>query len=635
MELDEGDSIRGTLGTFEHKSAPEYIAQSYVCGEGECDFKITVNGIAHYIQPNLSIALRQTKRALQNLVLTYGKKFESWSNQWIWIDAICIHQSNVAEREMQIRFMGHIYRAATMTFISFGKWTESQRLLAGFFQWRVDDAKIWLQGQKNCHSTDRDGALIVDSARTQQTSLEWPSELQADFDMSGEDARAINDGLMSPLGEKFGNVEPYSQALHYNHPFWQACMELFEADWFSRLWTFQELWLSRHPYVTLHTLVPWDELALLLENINRLVINLDGRSTAVKNDNFTRFSDQYVSLRYHTHDRITNDIWILLAITATKRARLPKDHVFAILSLTNADTQRLIDVDYSKTDARVFQDTLQVAIRMMSPTIASWALSLHWERFAHVPSTTSNLPSWVPDLNNETNACIPYGHTLGHSKAVSGAFDDSAHLRVSLSPENGLIFLNVLEVDVVSMPVEPLSVSDSFHEANDGLLSLALMAWIKSLYNTMTSSEDDLPALKERLMNFFAATARIRKEQITGLCLLMEASQLTEDLTFDEVVLHMRQGLHPRHGLHWEPFEIANRDHKPLMESLYSVTRILWTALASDGSTYLLTTTGGRIGCSPKPVSPGDKVCIVPGASIFTSFLPRRLATSLALRSMA
>jgi hypothetical protein len=47
MELDEGDSISGTLGTFEHKSAPKYIAQSYVCGEGECDFRITVNGNAH------------------------------------------------------------------------------------------------------------------------------------------------------------------------------------------------------------------------------------------------------------------------------------------------------------------------------------------------------------------------------------------------------------------------------------------------------------------------------------------------------------------------------------------------------------------------------------------------------------
>ena len=65
IELDESDEIRGTLEVFEHKLAPTYIAQSYVCGEGECDFKITVNGTAHYIKPNLSIALRQTKRALQ------------------------------------------------------------------------------------------------------------------------------------------------------------------------------------------------------------------------------------------------------------------------------------------------------------------------------------------------------------------------------------------------------------------------------------------------------------------------------------------------------------------------------------------------------------------------------------------
>jgi hypothetical protein len=93
MELDEGDGISGTLERFEHKSAPRYLAQSYVCGEGECDFKINVNGNAHYIQPSLSIALRQTKRALQN-------RESDEESAWLWIDAICIHQSNIAEREM-------------------------------------------------------------------------------------------------------------------------------------------------------------------------------------------------------------------------------------------------------------------------------------------------------------------------------------------------------------------------------------------------------------------------------------------------------------------------------------------------------------------------------------------------------
>jgi hypothetical protein len=336
MELDEGDSISGTLGTFEHKSAPEYIAQSYVCGEGECDFKITVNGGAHYIQPNLSIALRQTKRALRSL----GSGEES---NLLWIDAICIDQSNVAEREAQIRFMEHIYRGATATLISLGKWTTSQILLAGFFKWAEENAKIFLlQEEKDLHSTDRDGAQIFDAARTQRHSLEWPSVLQAEFDMSGEDARTISEELMSPPTERLDN-----RALHYTHPFWQACLELFESEWFSRLWTFQELWLSRSPYVTLQALVPWDTLSLMLDCIHNLSTAYDDRSTLVKSGHLESFMNQSMSLQYHTRAGITDDCWTLLAITATKRAKLPKDHVFAILGLMDADTQRLIDVDYS------------------------------------------------------------------------------------------------------------------------------------------------------------------------------------------------------------------------------------------------------------------------------------------------
>jgi hypothetical protein len=596
MELDEGDSISGTLGTFEHKSAPKYIAQSYVCGEGEYDFRITVNGNAHYIQPNLSIALRQTKRALRSL----GSGEES---NLLWIDAICIDQSSVAEREAQIRFMEHIYRGAAATLISLGEWTKSQRLLAGFFKWAEENARIFLlQEEKDLHSTDRDGARILDAARTQRHSLEWPSVLQAEFDMSGEDARTISEALMDPPTERLDN-----RALHYTHPFWQACMELFESEWFSRLWTFQELWLSRSPYVTLQALVPWDTLSLMLESdcIHNLSTAYDDRSTLVSSGHLESFANQSMSLHYHTRAGITDDCWTLLAITATKRAKLPKDHVFAILGLMDADTQRLIDVGYSKTDAQVFQDTLQFAMRSNA---AARRLPNHWEIFALVPTTTPGLPSWVPDLNNKKNASIPYSFRLVFSKAASYAFDDAAQLRVS--PENGLIFLTVLEVAVVSIPGgEPFRAHDWSRQTLTEVL-----VWIKGLYNKMTSCEDDLPALKGRLRDFFASIAELCQEEIAALSFLMEASQLLGDLEFDEVVLREEQSI----------------------ESLYLLTRRLWARITSLGSIYFFTTSCGRVGCSPKSVSPSDRICIVPGGKhlhVFSS-TPSRYITCASVHGL-
>jgi hypothetical protein len=555
-------------------------------------------------QPNLSITLRQTKRALRSL----GSGEES---NLLWIDAICMDQSNVAEREAQIRFMEHIYRGATATLISLGKWTTSQRFLAGFFKWAEENAKIFLlQEEKDLHSTDRDGAQIFDAARTQRHSLEWPSVLQAEFDMSGEDARTISEELMSPPTERLDN-----RALRYTHPFWQACLELFESEWFSRLWTFQELWLSRSPYVTLQALVPWDTLSLMLDCIHNLSTAYDDRSTLVKSGHLESFMNQSMSLQYHTRAGITDNCWTLLAITATKRAKLPKDHVFAILGLMDADTQRLIDLDYSNTDAQVFQDILQLA---MGPKAAALRLPNHGEIFASVPTTAPGLPSWVPDLNNKKNASIPYSFRLVFSEAVSYAFDDAAQLRVS--PENGLIFLNVLKVDVVSMPGgETLELPDPSPRAFDEILG-----WIKGLYNNMTSGEDELPALKERLRNFFAAIAKLSKEEIAVLFFLMEMPQLVmEGFTFEEIVLHVRQGLHPIHELRQEIFEITNAgpDHKTLLESLHFIAPVsLWVVFKTSGSRYIFTTLGGRVGCSPKPVSPGDRICIVPGGDYLHVF---------------
>ena len=622
-ELDDNDDIRGTLEGFEHKSAPQFIAQSYVCGEGECDNRITVNGNAHNIKPNLAIALHQTKSALFEMSVQPSLA----SNAWVWVDAICIDQSNVAELEAQIRFMDRIYRAATATFISLGKWSEPQRLLVGFFQWQMADAKISrLQEERRYRSIDIDGTQVLDDARTQPSSHEWPAVLQTDFDMSIEDAKMIRDVLAGGLRD--GNSS--SRALYYAHPFWQACMELFEAGWFSRLWTLQELWLSPHPFLTLQAIIPWDTLALLPESMWKLNFAPRHPLGTVVDDRFRRFLHHYASLCYLKRSLITDDFWILLQIAATKRAKLPKDHVFAILGLMDADTQRLIDVDYSKTDAQVFQDTIQAAMRRK---LAAWRLPGLWEAFALIPTTTPGLPSWVPDLNNDTNADI-FGHWCGLllSEAIWSASVDAAQLRVS--PEDGLIFLNVLEVDVVSLPGgEPLISHETTQDEPVGL-----MMWIKGLYNTMTSGEDDLSALKERLGNFFATIAELRKDQIVALVFLMAVSQLlTEELTLGKVFLHIRHELHPTHELYQEILEKLNAEtDEPLIESLHLVARLIRSQFPLISSTYIFTTSGGRVGCSPKPVSARDRICLVPGGEYLHIFstTPSRYVTCASVHGL-
>lgn len=74
---------------------PTYKALSYTWGEEEADREIIVDGIPIDIRDNLWQFLQKARRHVLCLRL--------------WIDAICIDQSNVAERSHQVSLMKHIY----------------------------------------------------------------------------------------------------------------------------------------------------------------------------------------------------------------------------------------------------------------------------------------------------------------------------------------------------------------------------------------------------------------------------------------------------------------------------------------------------------------------------------------------
>lgn len=78
-------------------TAEHYICLSY-CWGGIDLCSITLNGLPTKIWRNLYHFLREaTRRGI---------------NHWLWIDALCINQSNVAERNHQVKHMASIYRLA-------------------------------------------------------------------------------------------------------------------------------------------------------------------------------------------------------------------------------------------------------------------------------------------------------------------------------------------------------------------------------------------------------------------------------------------------------------------------------------------------------------------------------------------
>ncbi|KAH6664129.1 heterokaryon incompatibility protein-domain-containing protein [Halenospora varia] len=105
-------------GGFDVPNAPDYQALSYVWGAEDAALQclniIEDEGSSQFlIKPNLDDALRQFRRGIP-----------ARSSQLLWIDAICINQGNIPEKNTQIRKMAMIYNRAETVVVWLG--TEDQ-----------------------------------------------------------------------------------------------------------------------------------------------------------------------------------------------------------------------------------------------------------------------------------------------------------------------------------------------------------------------------------------------------------------------------------------------------------------------------------------------------------------------------
>jgi len=105
-KFEDDISLTLQLATFDPHNPPKYEALSYVWGSPLSPQTITVtdegdgepNPAQLSITHNLSVALRHLRFAARP--------------QTVWIDAICIDQSNDVEKGPQVAMMGELFRLA-------------------------------------------------------------------------------------------------------------------------------------------------------------------------------------------------------------------------------------------------------------------------------------------------------------------------------------------------------------------------------------------------------------------------------------------------------------------------------------------------------------------------------------------
>ncbi|KAK4247159.1 heterokaryon incompatibility protein-domain-containing protein [Corynascus novoguineensis] len=116
-----GDAVVCRLSVVPFASRPKFEALSYRWGTENEKGTITLNGLPFEVTRNLLDALLFLRRQAAS-----GE-----AHQPFWIDAICINQSDVAERNRQLRIMKEIYlRASTVVVWLGSRYAEFQSDLA-------------------------------------------------------------------------------------------------------------------------------------------------------------------------------------------------------------------------------------------------------------------------------------------------------------------------------------------------------------------------------------------------------------------------------------------------------------------------------------------------------------------------
>lgn len=125
LHLNVGQDIDPLRGRLEHVTLADpsrFVAVSYEWGDPTKTRSNTLgNGSAFPITESLHNALRDIRR-----------DYLSRESRTLWVDAICIDQQNITERQHQVSIMSQIYRSATIAITYIGPARDNSDLAIPF-----------------------------------------------------------------------------------------------------------------------------------------------------------------------------------------------------------------------------------------------------------------------------------------------------------------------------------------------------------------------------------------------------------------------------------------------------------------------------------------------------------------------
>jgi hypothetical protein len=284
---DFSDDIRCTLFKVSLDDNPQYQALSYVWGDPGVTRQISLNGSPYQVTESLEIALRHLRLPSEERIL--------------WVDAICINQRDVPERNVQVRHMGSVYETASKVIAWLGEESGDSNLAFDAFEALPKDEKLHWDPEKNQHFEDK----------------------------------------------------------FLQRKYISAMKQIFRRPWWRRLWTAQESILGPSLEFTCgHRCISAESLFALANSwfIHRRSCCSGYLRRNLDLENFSNYMVLIDDLRFNRQEKSEHGLLSLLMNYRSRECADPRDKIYGLLGLCPDHEQNSIIPDYSAPISRVYED---------------------------------------------------------------------------------------------------------------------------------------------------------------------------------------------------------------------------------------------------------------------------------------
>jgi hypothetical protein len=377
---------------FLEASTHQYDALSYVWGSSNGDsISIQVNDARLDIGASLHCALEDLRDTALPRVL--------------WADAICIDQSNDAERGDQVLLMREIYRNAACTVCYLGPKAKTTRIVYSMLEELAHDAR----------------------------TLEAPAKLEMDAVPTFFHHLPVRPAK-TPLSEKYAGDS--------------TIVAMAGSVWWHRAWTMQELVLSSNAVMTTgRYTMDWATFCTAVDHGLNLQIwgpvnfGFSMNPVVVPYLSLRTLIEQRRYHRVHGLGAPAVDLLHLLTNSRHRSSTDARDKVYSVLGLLRDRYPKALDperADALKIELGYGYDVIYVYRRMCQELILK---SENLDVLGICPGTTLPLPSWATDWSSTKAIGSPLTqdsldrsrttHATRHSKSNIRFSDDGACMVIS------------------------------------------------------------------------------------------------------------------------------------------------------------------------------------------------------------